>query len=66
MKGAHSFSLLSASAQATLALATLVGATNFATGLAFSQSALQMRVDDVTRRATALLDDHVDGAAPVP
>ena len=62
----HPISLLSEGAQAAIALAALVGAANLATGLAFSQSAIQARVDDAMRRAPALasLDDQVDVTAP--
>jgi hypothetical protein len=65
MTVAHSVSLLSAGARAAVALAALVGMANLATGLAFSQSALQMRVDGVMRQvpAPAWSDHRVDVTA---
>ena len=65
MNVAHSVSLLSAGARAAVALAALVGTASLATGLAFSQSALQMRVDGVMRQvpAPASSDHRVDVTA---
>jgi hypothetical protein len=67
MKVARPISFLSAGARAALALTALVGAADFATGLAFSRSAIQMRVDGVMRHAPipALSDEGDEVTAPL-
>ena len=59
-------SLLSAAARAAIVLTALVGTASLATGLAFGQSALPMRVDGIMRQLPALasLDHRVDVTAP--
>ncbi|EIM28820.1 hypothetical protein MicloDRAFT_00024640 [Microvirga lotononidis] len=54
MNVARPISFLGAGARAALALTALAGAADFATGLAFSRSAIQKRVDDVMRHAPNL------------
>ena len=67
MKVARPISFLSTGAQAALALTALVGAANFVTGLAFSRSAIQMRVDGVMRHAPPLAspDEGEDVTVPL-
>ena len=67
MNAARPISLIGAGARAALALTALLGAADFATGLAFSRSAIQMRVDCVMRHAplAALFDDGDEAASPL-
>ncbi|WP_114946095.1 hypothetical protein [Microvirga calopogonii] len=66
MNVARPISFLSAGARAALALTALIGAADFATGLAFSRSAIQMRVDGVMRHAPALTSPDGGDEATAP
>ncbi|MGO4526121.1 hypothetical protein AB4097_14795 [Microvirga sp. 2MCAF35] len=66
MKVARPISLLSAGARAVLVLTALVGAADFATGLAFSRNAIQMRVDGVMRHAPSLTSSDEGDEVTVP